>query len=399
MQSARPEEVLLLGPGPSPVHPSVLEAMAWPTLGHLDPQFLSYMNETMDLLRRVFETQNRLTLPISGTGSSGMEAAFVNLIEPGDKAIVGACGVFGERMLDMAARCQAQVIPVTAPWGRPLDPADFERALAQHPDTKVVAFVHAETSTGVLQPSEEIARAARARGALVLVDTVTSLGGIPVKVDERGFDMVFSGTQKCLSCPPGLAPLTVNERGLEVLKARKGKVQSWYLDLSMIASYWGSERVYHHTAPVNMVYGLYQGLRLIAEEGLAARFQRHRLNSRALTAGLAEYGMQPVPPVEHSLPSLVVVRIPEGVSDGAVRERLRKKHLIEVGGGLGPFKGRVWRFGMMGEGSRRANVERLLSVLGETLVSLGHSVSAERAVDAAARVYACAESCCGSARQ
>jgi alanine-glyoxylate transaminase/serine-glyoxylate transaminase/serine-pyruvate transaminase len=370
--------------------------MAWPTLGHLDPQFLAYMNETMELLRRVFETQNRLTLPISGTGSSGMEAAFVNLLEPGDKIIVGACGVFGERMLDMAGRCQAQVIPITAPWGRPLDPADFERALKEHPDTKVVAFVHAETSTGVLQPSEEIARAARAQEAMVLVDTVTSLGGVPVRVDERGFDMVFSGTQKCLSCPPGLAPLTVNERGLQALKSRKGKVQSWYLDLSMIASYWGSERVYHHTAPVNMVYGLYQALRLIAEEGLAARFQRHRLNSRALTAGLAEYGMQPVPPAEYSLPSLVVVHIPEGVSDGAVRERLRKKHLIEVGGGLGPFKGRVWRFGMMGEGSRRANVERLLVALGESLDSLGHGIPVERALDAAARVYDCAASCCGS---
>ncbi|HAI21921.1 MAG TPA: hypothetical protein DCM14_08525 [Clostridiales bacterium UBA8153] len=262
----------------------------------------------------------------------------------------------------------------------------------------MVAFVHAETSTGVLQPSGEIACAARARGALVLVDTVTSLGGIPVKVDERGFDMVFSGTQKCLSCPPGLAPLTVNERGLEALKSRKGKVQSWYLDLSMIASYWGSERVYHHTAPVNMVYGLYQALQLIAEEGLAARFQRHRLNSRALTAGLAEYGMQPVPPAEYRLPSLVVVHIPEGVADGAVRERLRKTHLIEVGGGLGPFKGRVWRFGMMGEGSRRANVERLLVALGETLNFLGHGVSAERALDAAARVYTCTESCCGSTR-
>ncbi|MEW6523867.1 MAG: alanine--glyoxylate aminotransferase family protein [Bacillota bacterium] len=397
MQSTRPEEVLLLGPGPSPVHASVLEALGWPTLGHLDPQFLAYMNETMELLRRVFETTNRLTLPISGTGSSGMEATFVNLLEPGDKIIIGVCGVFGARMVDMASRCNAQVIQVTAEWGQPLDPAGFERALAEHPDTKVVAFVHAETSTGVLQPTEAIVKAAHARGALVLVDTVTSLGGMPVQVDERGFDMVFSGTQKCLSCPPGLAPLTVNERGLEALRSRRGKVQSWYFDLTMIASYWGSERVYHHTAPVNMVYGLYQALKLIDQEGLEPRFRRHRINSQALAAGLGQYGIGLVPPAEHSLPSLVVVHIPQGVADGAVRERLRKTHLIEIGGGLGPFKGRVWRIGLMGEGSRRANVERLLDALGETLNTLGYSCSVDQAMAAAAGVYAAA-GCPGDCR-
>jgi alanine-glyoxylate transaminase/serine-glyoxylate transaminase/serine-pyruvate transaminase len=388
MDLARPDQVLLLGPGPSPVPEPVLQAMSWSTLGHLDPQFLTYMNATMELLREVFQTQNRLTLPISGTGSAGMEAALVNLLEPGDTAVIGVNGVFGARMVDAAGRLGARVVEVSADWGRPLDPNAFERALTAHPEAKLVAFVHAETSTGVLQPPEEITAAAHARGALVLVDTVTSLGGMPVCVDERRFDLAFSGSQKCLSCPPGLAPLTINEAGLEVVRTRKTRVQSWYLDLSMLAQYWGTERVYHHTAPINMAYALYMALKLIADEGLEARFRRHRTNSRALIAGLAEYGLELVPPVEHALPSLVVVHIPEGVSDGAVRARLRNVHRIEIGGGLGPFKGRVWRIGLMGEGSRRQNVERLLEALAEALNHTGYACSARQALAAAAAAYA-----------
>ncbi len=380
---AEPDNVLLLGPGPSPVAPSVLKSMGWNVLGHLDPEFLALMNDTMDLLRYVFETRNPVTLPISGTGSAGMEAAFVNFVEPGDKVIVGVNGVFGSRMADVASRCGAQVVTVGAEWGQPIDPAAVERALSQNPDSTLVAVVHAETSTGVLQPVEPIIEAAHRAGAMIFLDAVTSLGGVPVSVDARGLDVVYSGTQKCLSCPPGLAPLTVGERALERLRARKHPVQSWYLDLSMITQYWGKERFYHHTAPVSMIYGLYTALHLIKQEGLDVRFRRHRINAKALVTGLEALGLRLLPEEEYRLPSLTAVYIPDGIPDLEVRGTLRGRYGIEIGGGLGPLKGRLWRIGLMGYGSNLENVERLLKALGDTLSSVGYRCSAKEAVSAA----------------
>jgi alanine-glyoxylate transaminase/serine-glyoxylate transaminase/serine-pyruvate transaminase len=384
----KPKEILLLGPGPSPVEPKVMEAIAWPVLGHLDPDFLAIMSETTELLRGVFETGNNVTLPLSGTGSSGMETAFVNFVEPGDKVLVGVNGVFGARMADMASRCRAEVVEVKAPWGKPLDPGDVEKALDANPGVKFVAFVQAETSTGVLTPVEPLVEMAHRRGALVIADTVSSLGGVPVAVDRRGLDIVFSGSQKCLSCPPGLAPFTANERALEVLRGRKTKVPSWYFDLSMITQYWGKERFYHHTAPVSMIYAIYMALRLVKEEGLEARFGRHRLNSDALAAGLRACGLRLLVEDAYRLPSLTAVCVPEGVSDLDVRGRLRREHGIEIGGGLGELKGRIWRVGLMGYGSRRENVERLLAALCGILNDLGFRCSADEALAAAARVYA-----------
>ncbi len=387
MAKLPPDEVLLMGPGPSPVHPRVLEAMSWPTLGHLDPEFLTIMNETMDLLRFVFQTRNRLTLPISGTGSAGMEAALVNFIEPGDRIIVCVNGVFGTRMADIVGRCGGVLIEVKAEWGRAIDPDDVEKALDDNPGVKAVCIVHAETSTGVLQPLEPVVELAHDRGALVVVDTVTSLGGIPVKVDDRGLDVVYSGTQKCLSCPPGLAPLTVGDRAMELFGKRSSPVQSWYLDLGMLTKYWGKERVYHHTAPVNMIYALHEALALIEEEGLEPRFERHRVNSAALVAGLKAYGMSLLPPEEERLPSLTAVLIPDGVDDAEARKKLRFQHGIEIGGGLGDYKGRLWRIGLMGHGSRRENVERALRAIGAVLNDLGHKCSADEALAEVDRVY------------
>ncbi len=383
MNLAEPQEVLLLGPGPSPVDPQVLRALSWKTLGHLDPEFLVLMDQTTDLLRYVFETENKVTLPISGTGSAGMEAAVVNMIEPGDKMIVCVNGLFGVRMADVAERCGAEVIEVKAEWGKPIDAAVVEKALDSNKGVKIVGVVHAETSTGVLQPLEPLVELVHNAGSLILVDTVTSLGGLPVQVDERGLDVVYSGTQKCLSCPPGLAPLTLNNDALNLFNKRSSKVKSWHLDLSMLTQYWGSERFYHHTAPVNMIYGLYAALSLIKEEGLEARFDRHRINSAALASGLEAMNMSIFIPEEFRLPSLVTVKIPESINDADVRKRLRMKHRIEIGGGLGELKGKIWRVGLMGSGSKIENVEKLLKALSEELNELGHPCSASDAVAAA----------------
>jgi alanine-glyoxylate transaminase/serine-glyoxylate transaminase/serine-pyruvate transaminase len=282
---------ILMGPGPSDVHPRVLRAMSTPLVGHLDPEFLKITDATMELLRRTFQTRNRLTLPVSGTGSAGMEAAFCNIVEPGDRVLVCVAGLFGERMCDVAARCGAQVARVDTEWGHVIEPEQVETALKAQP-AKVVAIVHAETSTGAWQPLDEIARIVHDHGALFLVDTVTSLGGVPVEVDRLGIDVCYSGTQKCLSCPPGLAPITFNDRAVEVIHQRKAKVQSWYLDMSMVERYWGQERLYHHTAPITAIYGLYEGLRLVHEEGLAARWARHQRNGDALHVGLMAMGLE-----------------------------------------------------------------------------------------------------------
>jgi alanine-glyoxylate transaminase/serine-glyoxylate transaminase/serine-pyruvate transaminase len=337
--------------------------MATPLVGHLDPQFIELMNGVQSMLRQLFRTENELTFAVSGTGSAGMEACFVNLLEPGEEALIGVNGVFGNRMCDNAERCGATVTRVDAPWGQPIDPAAVEEALKTC-KPKVVAIVHAETSTGVLQPLEEIGALARQAGALFLVDTVTSLGGLDVRVDEWGIDAVYSGTQKCLSAPPGLAPVSFSPRAVEAMEKRTGKVQSWYLDLSMLRNYWGgAKRVYHHTAPISMGYALYEALRLIFEEGLEARFERHRRNHALLRDGLEELGFEFVVAPEYRLPNLNTVRIPEGLDDAAARGRLLDEYNIEVGGGLGEFAGKVWRIGLMGCSCTVNHVDLLLAAL------------------------------------
>ena len=364
-----PPSRLLLGPGPSLVHPRVLRAMSTPLLGHLDPQFLAIMNEVQAQLRTVYQTANPFTIAVSGTGSAGMEAALVNLIEPGDAVIVGVNGVFGGRMADIVERCGGTAVRIETPWGRVFDPQQIEDALKRAGRVKAVALVQAETSTGAHQPLNGIGALCHRYGALLIVDAVTSLGGVPVELDTWEIDACYSATQKCLSCPPGLSPLSLSSRSLEVLKNRKGKVQSWYLDLSLIADYWAEgKRAYHHTAPISMIYALREALRLVLEEGLDARFARHRRNSGALLAGLAIFGCMPQAQDGHRLPTLNCVTVPNGVDEAVIRKSLLAEFGIEIGGGLGPLAGKVWRIGLMGESSRQEHVMALLSAL-EQLVS------------------------------
>jgi alanine-glyoxylate transaminase/serine-glyoxylate transaminase/serine-pyruvate transaminase len=360
--------------------------MSLPLLGHLDPAFVALMDETQELLRQTFRTRNRLTLAVSGTGSAGMEAVIVNLVEPGDKVLVCVNGVFGGRMVDVASRAGGQVAQIERPYGEAFDPTEVAEAIARE-RPKLVGIVHAETSTGVLQPVEEIAKIARDAGAVIAIDTVTSLGGVPVEIDAWGIDAVYSGTQKCLSCPPGLAPVSFSERAVEAIQARKTPVQSWYLDMTMIMRYWGQDRFYHHTAPISMNYALREALALVLEEGLEARFARHRLNHLALKAGLSAMGLGLVPAEGCQLPQLNCVRIPDGVDDLVVRKRLLSDWGIEVGGGLGSLKGKAWRIGLMGHGSRRANVTLVLSALETCLRDLGQSVEPGAALAAAGEVY------------
>ncbi|MBI4325495.1 MAG: alanine--glyoxylate aminotransferase family protein [Chloroflexi bacterium] len=362
---------LLMGPGPSNVAPSVLQAMAAPVIGHLDPAFIKMMEEIKSMLRTVFRTQNEMTFPVSGTGSAGMEFCFVNLIEPGDEVIVGVNGVFGTRMVDVAERCGAKVIKVEAPWGRIIEPQQIAAALQQS-RPKLVAIVHAETSTGAWTPVEEISRLTHEAGALFLLDTVTSLGGCPVKIDEWQVDAVYSGTQKCLSCPPGLAPVSLSPRALEAAKGRKRKVQSWYLDVNLLASYWGQERVYHHTAPISMNYALHEALRVVLLEGLENRWRRHEANHQALRVGLETMGLGLGAQEGHQLWQLNAVTVPEGVNEAAVRKRLLSDFDIEIGAGLGPLKGKIWRMGLMGETSTLENVERFLTAL-KTILADGRA--------------------------
>jgi len=356
----------LLGPGPSPVNPRVLQSLSLSVVGHLDPAFLKIMDESMTMLRDVFQTKNRLALPMSGTGSAGMETCFVNLIEPGDSVLIGVNGVFGTRMVDVAERCGAQVDKVEAEWGTALDTAQFRTALGKK-RYKIAAVVHAETSTGVLQPLADIGRLVHEQDALFLVDTVTSLGGAPVRVDEWGIDACYSGTQKCLSCPPGLAPVTFNERAIEAVRRRKTKVQSWYLDLSMIEKYWGDERVYHHTAPISMNYGLHEALRIVLEEGLEACWQRHREVHEYFIQEMRKLELEPAVAEAIRAPMINAVRIPDSVDDAKVRQRLYEEFDIEIGAGLGPLKGKIWRVGLMGHGARRENVDFLVKALRQLL--------------------------------
>jgi alanine-glyoxylate transaminase/serine-glyoxylate transaminase/serine-pyruvate transaminase len=379
----QPSPRLLMGPGPSNVAPSVLEAMAHPLVGHLDPVFVRMMEEIKTMLRQVFLTKNEMTFPISGTGSAGMEFCFVNLIEPGEEVIIGVNGVFGTRMCDVAARCGAKVTRVEAPWGRILEPQQIADALKKTSRPKLVAIVHAETSTGALTPVEEISKLAHNAGALMLLDTVTSLGGCPVRIDDWQVDAVYSGTQKCLSCPPGLAPASLSPRAMEVATKRKTKVQSWYLDVNLLASYWGQDRVYHHTAPISMNYAIHEALRLVLEEGLENRWRRHEQNHQALKKGLVAMGLQIASQEGHQLWQLNAVTVPEGVDEAAVRKRLLSDFNIEVGAGLGPLKGKIWRVGLMGETSSKANVKAFLSALGQILNDSGRKTDAEAALAAA----------------
>lgn len=362
--------------------------MSIPLVGHLDPAFLLIMDETKRLLQFVMQTRNELTIPVSGTGSAGMEACLVNLLEPGDEAVVCVNGVFGTRMADIVERCGATLIRVEAPWGQVIDPADIAAALKRCKQPKLLAIVHAETSTGAWQPLEEIGPLVHNAGALLMVDTVTSLGGCPVRVDAWDIDACYSGTQKCLSCPPGLAPITFGARAVEALHKRKTKVQSWYLDLTMIEKYWGSERVYHHTAPITMNYALHEALQLIEEEGLERRWQRHERNHQALKAGLAAIGLSIAAQPNHQLWTLNSVGLPDGVDDVRVRNALLNEFGIEIGGGLGPLKGKTWRIGLMGESSTAANVLLLLSALERVLPRCGYSLIPGAALAAAERVYA-----------
>ena len=356
-------------PGPSNASPSVLQAVSAPLVGHLDPAFVKMMDEIKAMLRHVFQTKNEMTFPISGTGSAGMEFCFVNLIERGDEVVIGTNGVFGNRMIDVAERCGAKVTRVEAPWGRIIEPAQIAEAL-KGCKPKLVAIVHAETSTGALTPVEEISRVAHEAGALFLLDTVTSLAGCPVKIDEWQVDAVYSGTQKCLSCPPGLSPVSLSARAMEVAAKRKTKVQSWYLDVNLLASYWGQERAYHHTAPISMNYALHESLRLVLRESLENRWRRHEENYLALREGLKAMGLGIASQEGHQLWQLNAVTVPSGVDEASVRKALLSDFNIEIGAGLGPLKGKIWRVGLMGETSTAANVKTFLTALRTCLLEV-----------------------------
>jgi alanine-glyoxylate transaminase/serine-glyoxylate transaminase/serine-pyruvate transaminase len=360
-------ERLLMGPGPSNVPPEVLQALARPLHGHLDPEFLAVLDRVAEGLRRVFRTSNRMTFAVSGTGSAGMEAALVNLTEPGDEVVVCVNGVFGGRMCDVASRAGATVVRIEADWGRAIETTAVREALASHPDAKVFALVHAETSTGVAQPIEEIAAIVSKHGALFVLDCVTSLAGMPVEVDGWDVDVCYSGTQKCLSVPPGLSPITFSERAMQTVRGRKTPVQSWYLDVTLLEGYWGTDRVYHHTAPISMINALDAGLKLVEDEGLEARWRRHASNGALLTEGLRSRGFTYVAPDGARLPMLHCVRVPDGVDETGARKRLLDDFSIEVGSGLGPFRGECWRVGLMGYTSDERNVRTFLAALDDVL--------------------------------
>ena len=369
--SFMPPHRTLMGPGPSDVPQRILDAMARPTIGHLDPAFVDMMEEMKVLLRYAFQTENSLTMPVSAPGSAGMEMCFVNLVEPGDKVIVCKNGVFGGRMLENVKRCGGIPILIEDAWGAPVNVEKVAEAFEQHPDTKVLAFVHAETSTGARSDAQFLAALAHQHGALVIVDAVTSLAGIPLLVDEWELDAVYSGSQKCLSCTPGLSPVTFNERAIAKLKSRKSPVQSWFLDLNLVLGYWGSagKRTYHHTAPVNTLYGLHESLILMTEEGLENSWARHARNHEMLRDGLEALGLQFVVDKDYRLPQLNTVTIPEGVDDAAVRARLLNEFDLEIGAGLGDLAGKVWRIGLMGHSSRPENIDFCLSALRKSLAA------------------------------
>jgi len=360
---------ILMGPGPSNVHPRVLEAMSKPTIGHLDPKFIKLMDEIKDLLRYAFQTQNELTFPVSGPGSVGMETCLVNLVEPGMKVIVCINGAFGGRMKSIVERCGATPIVVEAAWGEPISPVKLEDTLQKNKDAKLVTFVHAETSTGALSDAKSLVDIAHKHNCLTIVDTVTSLGGVPVKVDDWEFDAVYSGSQKCLSCPPGLSPVTFSKSALDFIKSRKSKVQSWFMDINLVTSYWGSssKRSYHHTAPINALYGLHEALILLQEEGIENAWARHQRNSDIFIEGLKNLDLQVFVKEGHRLPELATVKIPDGTDDNEVRSKLLNEFNIEIGAGLGVLAGKIWRIGLMGYTSNVKNIDTCLSALKQIL--------------------------------
>lgn len=361
---------LLLGPGPSNIHPRVRQALAMNEIGHLDPKFIEIMNETQELLRYVWQTDNRFTIPVSGTGSAAMEATLANCVEPGDVVLIGVNGYFGERLCDMASRYGADVRRLEKPWGEVFTLEEIGSALQEHRPV-ILGLVHGETSTGAMQPMEGIGKLCREFESLLLVDTVTSLGGAPVFLDAWHVDLAYSGSQKCLGCPPGIAPVTLGTRALTKLNNRKTKVPNWYLDMSLVGKYWGNERTYHHTAPINMNYALREALRLISEEGLEARWDRHTANAEMLYNGLQDLGIGCHVRKEHRLPSLTTALVPEGVDSKAVSAYLLNNYNIEMAAGLGQLAGKVWRIGLMGFNSRAENVLLLLAALKKALEAVG----------------------------
>jgi len=385
ISSFNPTIRTLMGPGPADVHPRILEAMSRPTIGHLDPQFVTMMDELKELLRYAFRTENRLTMPVSAPGSAGMETCFVNLVEPGDKVVVCINGVFGGRMKENVERVGGEAVVVSDPWGRAVDPNKLEDALKANPDARLVAFVHAETSTGACSDVKTLVETAHRHDCLTIVDTVTALGGSELEVDAWGVDAVYAGSQKCLSCTPGLAPVSFNERALEKVQRRETKVRSWFMDLNLVMGYWGGEqkRSYHHTAPVNALYGLHEALVMLREEGIEYAWARHRKNHTALKAGLEALGLELIVPEAERLPQLNAVSIPAGIDDAEVRGRLLDEYNLEIGAGLGDLAGKVWRIGLMGYSSRAENVVLCIGALGAILNDLGVSTDTGTALSRA----------------
>ncbi|MDT8385932.1 MAG: alanine--glyoxylate aminotransferase family protein [Thiogranum sp.] len=388
-QSFHPPERTLMGPGPSDVNPRVLEALARPTIGHLDPAFVGLMDEMKVLLRYAFQTEYSLTMPVSAPGSAGMETCFVNLVEPGDKVVICQNGVFGGRMRENVERCGGVAVMVEDAWGTAIDPDKTDETLRAHPDAKILAFVHAETSTGAISDAATLADIARKHDCLTIVDCVTSLGGSPLKVGEWGLDAVYSGTQKCLSCTPGLSPVTFSDRAVEVVKNRRTRVQSWFMDLNLVLGYWGNgaQRAYHHTAPINALYGLHEALVILENEGIENAWQRHDLNHAALRAGIEAMGLSFAVAKADRLPQLNSVMIPEGVDDAAVRSSLLKAYNLEIGAGLGPMAGKIWRIGLMGYASNQSNVLFCLGALDAVLSAQHAPIESGVAVEAAMQVY------------
>jgi alanine-glyoxylate transaminase/serine-glyoxylate transaminase/serine-pyruvate transaminase len=359
----------LMGPGPSDVYPEVLAAMARPTIGHLDPAFVQFMDGLNERLRYAFQTRNEVTLPVSAPGSAGMECAFVNLLEPGDKVVIAINGVFGGRMLENAKRCGADPVTVEFEWGTPVDPNRVEEALKANPDAVALAFVHSETSTGVRSDAETLCKIARENGCLSLVDAVTTLGGIELQVDGWGIDAIYSGTQKCLSAPPGLSPVSFSEKAMDKIRSRKAPSQSWFLDLSLLTGYWsgGGKRAYHHTAPINMLYALDEALKILQDEGLENAWQRHASHHRALRDGLEAMGLEFCVEADYRLPQLNAVKVPDGVDEAAVRSFLLNEHNLEIGAGLGPLAGKIWRIGLMGASCTEKHVQLCLDAMKDAL--------------------------------
>jgi alanine-glyoxylate transaminase / serine-glyoxylate transaminase / serine-pyruvate transaminase len=392
MQSFYPPRRTLMGPGPSDIAPRVLAALSRDTVGHLDPKFIELMDQVKQLLQYAFQTKNEMTFAVSAPGSAGMECTFVNLVEPGDKVIIAQNGVFGGRMKENVERCGGKAVMVVDDWGSPVDPQKVEDALKSNPDAKVLAFVHAETSTGALSDAETLCRLARENDCLTIVDAVTSLGGSPLKVDEWAIDAIYSGTQKCLSCVPGISPVSFSNRALDVIRQRKTKVQSWFLDVGLLMDYWGGEtkRAYHHTAPVNAMYALHESLVLLKNEGLEMAWERHTRNHNALKAGFEAMGLSFVVEDAFRLPQLNAVSIPEGVDEAAVRSALLQEYSLEIGAGLGAMAGKIWRVGLMGYASNPKNVLLCLGAMDAILSGMKAPIQSGVAVGSARDYYASA---------